>query len=131
MTIPAGTYTIGVNSDEGFQLTIPGVTFSNRINENYTGLSSATNQLTYGATRGAADTLGTFTLASPLKTSITVDMFEQTGGDSLEVMIASGTICRKKAVAVATRSISVVSAWAKSACRQREKKSQLAFATDW
>src|SRR5207248_8691289 len=85
VTIPAGTYTIGVNSDDGFQLTIPGVTFSNRIAENYTGLTSAANQLTAGAPRGATDTLGTFTLTSPLVTTVTVDMFEQHGGDSLEV----------------------------------------------
>lgn len=88
VTIPAGTYTIGVNSDDGFQLTIPGVNFTTRVNENYTGATSAANQLTFGAPRGAADTLGTFTLSSPLTTTINVDMYEQHGGDSFEVILS-------------------------------------------
>jgi hypothetical protein len=88
VTIPAGTYTIGVNSDDGFQLTIPGVSFSKRTNENYTGSTSSPSQLTYGAPRGATDTLGTFTLTSPLTTTITVDMYEQRGGDSFEVILS-------------------------------------------
>jgi hypothetical protein len=88
VTIPAGTYTIAVNSDDGFQLTIPGVTFTKRVNESYIGLTSDPNQLTFGGTRGAADTLGTFTLASPLNTTISVDMYEQRGGDSFEVFLS-------------------------------------------
>jgi hypothetical protein len=90
VTIPAGTYTIGVNSDDGFQLTIPGVTFTTRLNENYTGLTSTPSQITYGGTRGTSDTLGTFTLTSALATTITADMFEQHGGDDFEVFIALG-----------------------------------------
>ena len=91
VTIPAGTYTIGVNSDEGFQLTIPGVTFTSRVNENYTGLSSSASQLTYGGTRTSADTLGTFTLSAPLTTSINVDMFEERNADDFEVFLAPGS----------------------------------------
>jgi hypothetical protein len=94
VTIPAGTYTIGVNSDDGFQLTIPGVSFTSRQNENYSGATSDTDQLTYGAPRGAADTLGTFTLNSPLTTTITVDMYEQHGGDSFEVFVKRSTDSR-------------------------------------
>ena len=89
--IPAGTYTVGVNSDDGFQLSIPGVTFSNRVNENYAGGSSGPHQITFGAPRGPANTLGTFTVgAGGLTTSITLDFFEQGGGDSVELFIASG-----------------------------------------
>jgi len=90
VTIPAGTYTIGVNSNEGFQLTIPGVTFSSRLNESYTSSTSNSDQITWGGTRTSGDTLGTFTVASQLNTTINVDMFEQIGADNLEVFIASG-----------------------------------------
>ena len=31
VTIPAGTYTVGVNSADGFQLTIPGIVFTGRF----------------------------------------------------------------------------------------------------
>jgi len=90
VTIPAGTYTIGVNSNEGFQLTIPGVTFSSRFGEDYTYSTSTPSQLTWSKLRQSADTLGTFTVSSPLATSIQVDMFEQFGPDNFEVFLASG-----------------------------------------
>jgi hypothetical protein len=91
VTIPAGTYTVGVNSDDGFQLTIPGVTFTSRVNENYTGGTSGPDQITFGAPRGPADTLGTFTVgAGGLATTMTLDFYEQGGGDSVELFVGRG-----------------------------------------
>jgi hypothetical protein len=90
ITIPVGTYTIGVNSNEGFQLTIPGVTFSNRFGEDYTSSTSAADQITYGGLRQSSDTFGTFSVTSPLATTIQVDMFEQFGPDNFEVFLATG-----------------------------------------
>ncbi len=92
VTIPQGTYTVAVRSDDGFQLTIAGVTFTNRVNENYQGSTSAADQITYGAARGPAETLGTFTVGpGGLTTSVTLDFYENGGGDAVELMVASGS----------------------------------------
>ena len=92
VVIPAGTWTINVNSDDGFRLRIPGVSFTSRVNENPAG-GSAPDTLTYAATRGAANTLGTFTVpAQGLTTTLQLDFYEKTGGDSLELAVAPGTL---------------------------------------
>jgi Chitobiase/beta-hexosaminidase C-terminal domain/CotH kinase protein/Lamin Tail Domain/PKD domain len=91
VTIPQGTYTIGVNSDDGFQLTIPGVVFTSRLQENNTFATSGFNQLTYSSTRNATDTLGTFTVGpGGLTTTINLDVFTSSGTDSSELFIAPG-----------------------------------------
>ena len=92
VTIPAGQWTIAVNSDDGFKLRIPGVTFINRVNQNTSGVVSASDTLWYAAPRGAGTaTLATFTIpAGGLTTTLTLDMFERQGGDALDLSIASG-----------------------------------------
>jgi fibronectin type 3 domain-containing protein len=95
VVIPAGTYTVDVNSDDGFRLIIPGVTFTNRVGENFTGATnpSPANTLVYGGARGASDTLASFTIpAGGLTTTLTVDYFEHTGGDEQELAIANGPV---------------------------------------
>ena len=60
----AGTYTFDVTSSDGFQLTIPGATF--------TGSSSGTtysgNTMSYGSTPTTADSLGVTTLRPRVRT---------------------------------------------------------------
>jgi hypothetical protein len=95
--IPQGTYTVGINSDDGFQLTIPGVRFTNRIGENYSigagaiQIASGSNQLTYAGVR-SGETYGTFTVGpGGLTTDVQLDMFNGTGGNHLEFFVSSGT----------------------------------------
>ena len=93
VTIPVGTWTFEVNSNAGFLLTIPGVTFTARTGENATnatGTSSST--LVYWPTRSTGDTLGTVTVTgSPLTTTMTLDYFDSTGADYVEMAVASGS----------------------------------------
>jgi hypothetical protein len=93
VVIPAGTWTIAVNSDDGFRLKIPGVTFTSRVNENYDGAGGvAADTLVFGGQRAAADTLGTFTVpAGGLTTTLQLDFYENHGGDNVELSVASGT----------------------------------------
>ncbi|MEX0642016.1 MAG: CotH kinase family protein [Pirellulales bacterium] len=90
VTIPVGTWTINVGSDDGFRLTIPGVSFTAKYNTNGDpGLN--TNTLVYNIPRGHGNTGGTFTVSgSALTTTITLDFYERGGGDSVELSIASG-----------------------------------------
>lgn len=91
--IPAGQWTIGVDSDDGFRLRVPGVTFLSRTNENYDGYSgSGEDTLVYSAPRGAGTvTFATFTVpAGGLETTLQLDFYERQGGDSVELSIASG-----------------------------------------
>ena len=64
VTIPVGTWTLEVGSDDGFRLRIPGVTFTNRLNENFTAAPnpSPADTLVYGAGRGHGNTSGTITI---------------------------------------------------------------------
>jgi hypothetical protein len=93
VTIPVGTWTIDVQSDDGFRLRIPGVTFANRVNENFTTAPnpSPADTLVFGAGRAPAHTSASFTVSgSPLVTTITLDEFEGSGGDLVELSAASG-----------------------------------------
>ncbi|MDB5171735.1 MAG: hypothetical protein JWN51_508, partial [Phycisphaerales bacterium] len=93
VTIPAGQYTIDVSSDDGFRLTIPGVTFTNRNGEEFSGAvnPSPANTLVYGAPRGPANTFATFTVpAGGLSTTLQLDYYEHSGGDELELSLATG-----------------------------------------
>ena len=95
--IPAGTWTFNVKSDDGFMLTVPGITFTNRINEDYqaTGWTATTvpaNTLVYSAPRGAAHTSGSFTVPTGgINTTITLDFYENGGGDLVEFSMGAGS----------------------------------------
>jgi hypothetical protein len=92
VVIPGGDWTINVNSDDGFRLKVPGVSFITRTNENTTGLgASPPDTLAFGPARGVGNTFATFTVpAAGLATTLQLDFFEKTGGDSLELSIAGG-----------------------------------------
>lgn len=98
IVIPAGTWTINVTSNAGMKLTIPGVSFSTKTGENFSGTTnpSPADTLVYGGNRsfGAAssNTYGTFTLAAPLATTLTLVQYETNGADGVELSIASGQV---------------------------------------
>ena len=93
LVIPAGQWTVNVNSDDGFRLTIPGVTFLGRFNENTAGMPtpSPADTLVWGPGRGAANTFATFTVPDGgLSTTLRLDYYDGTGGDTVELSVASG-----------------------------------------
>ncbi len=75
-----GAYSFGVNSDDGFGLTI------SRGSEVYTS--------EFPGTRGAADTIETFTFAEPGLYDVELVVFESGGGSSVEFFAAPGTHSR-------------------------------------
>ena len=87
VSIPAGQWTINVNSDDGFRLRIPGVTFLTPNN----GEISAADTFQFPGLRGASNSFVTFTVPSGgLSATLQLDFFENQGGDSVELAIASG-----------------------------------------
>ncbi|MCA9170156.1 MAG: hypothetical protein KDB23_20910, partial [Planctomycetales bacterium] len=87
VVIPVGTYTIGFGSDDGGQITIPGVTFTDSLSND----STSADQIRYEGNRGHAWTVGTFEVTGePLETTIMASMHERGGGDSFEVAIIDG-----------------------------------------
>ncbi len=79
----AGYYTFGVNSDDGFKLTLTGASFSNGAGDT----TCSGTVLEYDGGRGAADTLGTTYLA-PGSYPINLVYFQGNGGDSMEFYAA-------------------------------------------
>ncbi|MEX2187248.1 MAG: lamin tail domain-containing protein [Pirellulales bacterium] len=91
VTIPVGTWSVAVGSDDGFRLTIPGISFTSKFNANGDP-GNGTNTLVYSAPRGHGQTGGAFTVSgSPLTTTITLDFYEAGGGDSVELSLATGS----------------------------------------
>lgn len=87
VTIPAGQWTINANSDDGFRLRMPGVTFATPNN----GDLAAADTFQFAGLRGPANSFVTFTVpAGGLTTTLQLDFFENAGGDSIELSIASG-----------------------------------------
>ena len=80
----AGYYTFGVNSDDGFSLTITGADFTS-----LTGATNATgsNTMEYDGSRGAADTLGTTYLAAG-SYPLNLVYFQGNGGWAMEFYAA-------------------------------------------
>jgi len=73
ITIPlAGDYTFGVNSDDGFGLTV------------------GTNTVSFAGLRGASDTVGTFTFLAPGDYPLRLVYLERGGGAGLELFAARG-----------------------------------------
>ncbi|MGA2501636.1 MAG: CotH kinase family protein, partial [Tepidisphaeraceae bacterium] len=79
----AGYYTFGVNSDDGFMLSLSGANFSNGAG--YTTCGGTT--LEYDGGRGASDTLGTTYLAAG-SYPLSLVYFQGGGGDSMEFYAA-------------------------------------------
>jgi hypothetical protein len=81
--IPAGTWTIGFGSDDGGQVTIPGIEFQDFLNSD----SFEDDQIRFTGNRGHAWTVGTFELAADLETTIVASFHERGGGDSFEIAV--------------------------------------------
>ena len=82
LVVPAaGTYRFGVNSDDGFQLTVAGATVSNTANENEP--VADTTDLEYNDPRGGADTDGDFTFAAAGNYPIRLVFYENGGGEQV------------------------------------------------
>ena len=91
VTIPASPsnfqWTFGVNSDDGFGLTIPGATVVSSTNAtNATG----TDDLEYAYPRGASDTFGVFSFPAAGTYAIHLVYYENGGGSSAELFAAAG-----------------------------------------
>ncbi len=91
LVIPAGDWTIAFGRDDGGYIRI-GDGFPGFIDEYSTNgdPTSGDSEIYFNGTGGHAWTLGTFTLASPLVTTLDALMFESGGGDSWELAFASG-----------------------------------------
>jgi len=91
MVIPAGDWTIAFGRDDGGYIRI-GDGFPGFINEYSTNGDpvSGDSEIRFEGTGGHNWTWGTFTLASPLSTTLDALMFESGGGDSWEIAFASG-----------------------------------------
>ena len=91
LQIPAGDWTIGFGSDDGGYLRMPGVSFLNTYNESGSKLVAGDGEIFFDAPRGFSWTTGTFSVpAGGVTTDFEVLMFEQAGGDALEVAIVGG-----------------------------------------
>ena len=88
ITIPAaGQYTFGVNSDDGFGMSIPGATFSNGVN----ATTASGDTLAYDGLRGTGDTFATATFPAAGTYSLSLTYFQNGGGASLELFAAPGS----------------------------------------
>lgn len=81
----AGTYTFGVNSDDGFRLAIQGASFTAAY-----GGTVSSGALLYDAIRGAGDTLGTVTFAAAGDYPVDLLYFQNTGTAEVELFAAAG-----------------------------------------
>ena len=84
----AGNYTFNASSDDGFGLTIPGVTFTTLTNATN---SAGSDQLQYNAGRGTADTLGVAAFPAAGYYPLSVLYFNGGGPGSLELSAAAGS----------------------------------------
>ena len=98
--IPAsGTYTFGVNSDDGFLLQIlnPSVTspwanfqFQSVTNGTIVNTATTADTFEYNATRSASDSFGVFNFTAAGAYQIDLQYFQGTGGGEVELFSAAG-----------------------------------------
>jgi MSHA biogenesis protein MshQ len=90
LSLPAGDYTIYVESDDGFSFvmdTLDGDTVT--FNKFGSSTAGASNELRYENTTGNSRTGGSFTLTQDSIFELTAVFFERNGSDFLEVSIAN------------------------------------------
>jgi len=88
VTIPtAGQWTFGVNSDDGFGLTIPGVMTSAVYNATN---AAGTDTLEFANPRGTNDTLGVFEFPLAGTYELRLVFYERGGGAGMEMFAAPG-----------------------------------------
>ena len=84
----AGNYTFDCASDDGFGLTIPGVTFTTLTHATN---SAGSDQMQYNGGRGTADTLGVVNFPAAGYYPLSVLYFNGSGSGSLELSAAAGS----------------------------------------
>ncbi|MEX0642187.1 MAG: lamin tail domain-containing protein, partial [Pirellulales bacterium] len=90
VTIPAGNWTIGFSSDDGGYLRLGSVNFGLTHNESGP-FTAGDNEIRFESPRGNAWTSGQITIpAGGITTTLEVVMFEDGGGDNLEIAIRNG-----------------------------------------
>ena len=91
ITIPVGTWTIAVSSDDGMRLTTPGIEYTNKVGENVgSAIGPRSDELIAGSIRNGT-TFGTFTVSgAPFETTLQLDHFNFFSGSYVELSIASG-----------------------------------------
>ncbi len=91
VTIPEGTWSVAVTSDDGMRLTIPGVVFTNRQNHDPSkAVAPRNDELIYSGLRNNGTTSGTFTVTEPTETLVLLDHFQFFSNDNIELSIAAG-----------------------------------------
>ena len=91
VTIPVGTWTIAVSSDDGLRLTIPGLEYTNVVGDSRGGVLGARSDELISSAVGTKITYGTFTITdAPFETSLQLDHFNFFAGSYVELSIASG-----------------------------------------
>ena len=82
--IPVGTWTVGIGSDDGGRVKIPGVEFTDSLNDDMFD----EDEIRFNGNRGHGWTVGTFEVSGePLETTITGSFHERGGGDSFEIAV--------------------------------------------
>ena len=87
----AGTYTFGVNSDDGFQLIITGASFTSTTNATASSEINGNYDLEYSGGRGGADTFGVVTFPTAGDYPISLLWFQGGGGAECELFAAAGS----------------------------------------
>jgi len=90
LSLPAGDYTIYVESDDGFSFVMDTL-FGDTVSFSKFGSSTSggSNELRYEGTTGNTNTGGSFTLTQDSVFDIAAIFFERGGGDYLEISIAN------------------------------------------
>jgi len=89
VNIPApGQWTFGVNSDDGFRLTILGAITSSVTNSS---TPAGSDTISYFNPRGPSDTLGVFNFPAAGPYNLELLFFERGGGDEVEFYAAPGS----------------------------------------
>ena len=83
VVIPAGDWSIGLGTDDGGKIVIPGVVFEDWQNND----SLEDDEIRFEGIRAHAWTVGSFSLEEDLETTVTAQMFECDGGDSFEIAV--------------------------------------------
>ena len=90
VTIPAGSLTqsFGVNSHEGFRLTITGATFSSVTNSS---TAAGSGVISWSTSRTPTDTFGTVTFPSAGAYTFTLEWYGSTSGSEIELFSTAGS----------------------------------------
>ena len=87
VVIPAGSWAIAFGSDDGGQVTIPGITLLEYTNDHFED-----DQIRFEANRSFGWTIGTFELTEDLATSLIGSFHERGGGDSFEIAVLDASL---------------------------------------